>query len=540
MEPPTGGQEDTEPPKILEFSPQNRSINVSTKPKIKIKFSEKMNNENVEQNVYFIPEVKEPNFSWTGNNFYVSQKDSLLKNKTYTFNLAPGIEDYHKVKTDTDFKIAFSTGETIDSLFISGKTEKASRVIVWCFELEEDSVFFPKKEKIVSYTKADLDGNFSIENLKEGRYRIFAFSDSNKDDKFTRSKEKFAVFHKDISLNAVNISEKNIRMIFTENDTTQLIVRNIVPVYDTRFRVNFNREPAKISIDDFKIMTIDSSKEVKVKEFYFNASDSLQLIVEVEDFLDSTKYIFDYTKLVYAQINRPKEDTTFFFKFIGSTKKDSFYPKPVKIFPKENSILFPNAEIQLFFDEPVNNNRLNQISTVIAINKNDTTEIKKILKSNKNLSILKILETPENDSTEVKILLNKTSLSDKFANLNADTTLQISYLTPVKKNYSAVSGKISTKLDLKNFIFWLLPLGKKTGIEIKLNAENRFKINFIKPGSYLPMIFEDKNQNQKLDLGLDFPFQFSEKFYIWETDTLILKKNWEYDEIELKLENFSK
>ncbi|KAA3596698.1 MAG: hypothetical protein DWQ06_14910 [Calditrichaeota bacterium] len=537
VEPPTGGPEDTVQPEILEFSPQDRSTNISPLPEIKIKFSEKMNNENVEQNVYFVPEVEEIDFSWTGYTFYVSPKDSLLKNKTYTFNLAPGIEDYHKVKTDSDFKIAFSTGDTIDSLFISGKTEKASRVVVWCFEVEEDSVFFPKKEKIVSYTKADLEGNFSIENLPSGNFRIFAFTDSNKDDKFTRSKEKFAVYHKDISLNAENISEENLRLFFTENDTTQLIVRNIVPVYDTRFRVNFNREPIEISKDYLKIISADSTQEVQVEDFYFNPNDSLQMIVEVES-MDSTKYIFDYTKLVYAQVNKPKEDTTFTFKFTGFSKKDSFYPKPVKFFPKEKSVLLPETKIQVWFDEPLNENRLNQISSVIAKNKTDSLTIKKIFKTNKNQTFLNIFEIPKKDSTEIRILFNETSLSDKFANLNTDTTLTISYLTPNPVKYSTVSGKIKTQSDLKNSVFSLVPINQKTGIELKLDSENRFKSNFVKPGSYLPMIFEDRNQNQKLDLGLDFPFQFSEKFHIWETDTLIFKENWEYDEIELKLEDY--
>lgn len=537
VEPPIGGPEDTESPEILEFSPKDRSTNLSNLPEIKIKFSEKMNNENVEQNVYFVPEVENLDFSWTGYTLYVSPKDSLLENKTYTFNLAPGIEDYHKVKTDRDFKIAFSTGETIDSLFISGKTEKASRVIVWCFEVEEDSIFYPKKDKIVSYTKSDADGNFSIENLAEGYYRIFAFSDSNKDDVFTRSKEKFAVFHKDIQLNAEKISEKNVELFFVENDTTQLIVRNVVPVYDTRFRVNFNREPKEFSTNSFSIFSQDSTQELKVEEIFLNPNDSLQMIVEVEE-MDSIKYVLDYTDLVYKQVNKPKEDTTFTFKFSGFTKKDLFYPRPIKISPKENSVIFPDSEIEIVFDEEVNLNRLNQISSVIATSKNDTTKIKKIFNQNKNSTKLKLLEFPKKDSTEIQILLKKTSLSDKFANLNSDTTIKFSYFTPQKELFAVVSGKIITNSNLKNSIFSLVPVNQKVGFEIKLDSQQNFKSQFVKPGSYVPMIYEDKNGNQKLDLGLDFPFQFSEKFHIWEEDTLIFKANWEYDEIELKLEDF--
>ncbi|MCC7431410.1 Ig-like domain-containing protein [bacterium] len=524
VEPPKGGEEDKISPEIIDFSPKNKSINLSLLPEIKITFSEKMDNESVEKAIFFIPEVKNLDFSWSGNTLKITPQDSLSKNKTYGFNVLSGVSDWHKVPMEKNFRIAFSTGNQIDTCKISGKTEGQSKAIVWCFKVEQDSVFYPKKSKITSYTKSDLQGNFAIENLTEGFYKIFAFTDKNKDEIFNRSKEDFAVWYKDILLDSLSFEEQNVNLVFTKNDTTQIKVKGIVPVYASKLRVNLTKKPFPDFLKQVFIKNFFTKDTLKIIDSYLNPLDSLQLVFEVSEF-DSTKYIFDYST----------QKDTLTYNFTGTKKKDNFAPKIISSLPQNKSDWMASENLlEVIFDEPILDVRLNKLITVVAITKKDTLNTQFQIKNiNSTKTSIKLYDTFP-DSTKILVKFPE-AISDRFFNVLADTTLEFS--VPVSKNFAKVSGKILlSESSFQNPVFRLLKAGSKEKINLELSPERTFKTNFLKIGSYVPMIFEDKNQNKQFDFGSDFPFEFSEKFYILKNDTLTVRQDWEYDNVIFNFE----
>jgi hypothetical protein len=84
-----------------------------------------------------------------------------------------------------NFTYVFSTGPHIDSLSMSGTVtntmtqEKEKDVTVMLFPLKQDSLLFGKKKPTI-FTTTDSSGNFSLNNLHEDEYRIYALKEPSR------------------------------------------------------------------------------------------------------------------------------------------------------------------------------------------------------------------------------------------------------------------------------------------------------------------------------------------------------------------------
>ena len=118
---PTGGPQDTTPPKVVEALPENQSINFTGK-KIEITFDEYITLENANQNVMISPPLSEkPDIKLKNKTVVIKFKEDLAPNTTYTINFGSSIKDLHEGNLFTDYVYSFSTGDHIDTLRIAGK-----------------------------------------------------------------------------------------------------------------------------------------------------------------------------------------------------------------------------------------------------------------------------------------------------------------------------------------------------------------------------------------------------------------------------------
>ena len=121
---------------------------------------------------------KLPTYKASKKSLVVNFKDSLQKNTTYVINFGKAIADVNEGNVLKNFTYVFSTGAHIDSLSVSGNVknlmtqEKEKDVTVMLFPLKQDTLFGKKKPTI--YATTDSSGNFSLNNLHDGDYRIYA------------------------------------------------------------------------------------------------------------------------------------------------------------------------------------------------------------------------------------------------------------------------------------------------------------------------------------------------------------------------------
>ena len=208
---PSGGEKDTEPPKILRSSPENYTTNFK-QLEIKVHFDEYVKIKNVQKQLIVSPPMDPaPDVSPMGSaSKYITIKinDSLRPNTTYSFNFGQSIVDNNEENPFAYYKYIFSTGSYIDSLSVKGaivdaeKREAEKFVTVMLYEVDStftDSTVFKTKPLYVTNT-LDSVSTFSIDNIKAGKYRLVALKDENSNYTYQQKSDKIGFYDKEITV----------------------------------------------------------------------------------------------------------------------------------------------------------------------------------------------------------------------------------------------------------------------------------------------------------------------------------------------------
>ncbi|RYE39812.1 MAG: hypothetical protein EOP48_25345, partial [Sphingobacteriales bacterium] len=182
---PTGGPQDTNPPKLVRALPKNLSTNFTSK-KIELVFDEYVQLMNEFKEISISPEMERlPVTKAKGKGIEIEFQEALAANTTYTINFGNAIADVNERNVLKNFTYVFSTGAQLDSLSITGKVRNAftalpeKDILVFLIPVSADTIFGKKKPSIFSRT--DTAGNYKLSNLREDTYRIYALKDDNTD-----------------------------------------------------------------------------------------------------------------------------------------------------------------------------------------------------------------------------------------------------------------------------------------------------------------------------------------------------------------------
>jgi len=192
----TGGENDTEPPVVLKSKPSDKSLNFEGN-KLTFTFDEFFGLNNLNSVFLSSPPLEEkPDFKIKRKSLVVTLNEELKDTTTYMFWFADAIEDYHEKNPLKAFKFVFSTGDNLDTMEISGSLKDAYTLepdpdmFVMIYREYNDST--PINELPYYITKSDTIGNFKIDYIKPGKYRIFALKDLDANMKFSLPNEKIA------------------------------------------------------------------------------------------------------------------------------------------------------------------------------------------------------------------------------------------------------------------------------------------------------------------------------------------------------------
>ena len=193
---PNGGPYDEMPPKFVSSTPVPNQINYTGK-KIEILFDELIQIEKPSENVIITPPQMElPIIRSAGKKAVIELKDSLKPNTTYTIDFTNSIADNNEKNVFENFSFAFSTGDVIDTLEVSGvllnaeNLEPMPGITIGLHSNLEDSAFV--KLPFDRTSRTNDKGQFTIRNIAPGTYHIFALNDVNRDYKFDQPGEEIA------------------------------------------------------------------------------------------------------------------------------------------------------------------------------------------------------------------------------------------------------------------------------------------------------------------------------------------------------------
>lgn len=190
---PDGGARDEEPPRFVSSNPHPGSTGVHP-TRITVNFNENIQLEEAFSKVVVSPAQKNmPSVSSNGKHVTVTLRDTLLPNTTYTIDFADAIKDLNEGNILDGFAIDFSTGDVIDTLRISGivleaeTLEPAQGMLVGVYSAMTDTTLTTVPLERIART--NQLGQFTIRNLPEGNYHIFAINDVNRDYHWDRSED---------------------------------------------------------------------------------------------------------------------------------------------------------------------------------------------------------------------------------------------------------------------------------------------------------------------------------------------------------------
>jgi len=185
---PTGGPKDETPPKVLNETPANRSVNFVGKS-FTVEFDEFIQIAAPNDNVLISPPMrKNPTYTIKRKSLVVKWEDELTPDATYIFNFGKAIRDNNEGNILNDYTYVFSTGAALDSMELKGKLtdaltgEPVEGAMLMLYRKDIDSL--PKTTLPDYFGRTGKDGLFHIRNIPDLPYKVFALKDQNTNFRF--------------------------------------------------------------------------------------------------------------------------------------------------------------------------------------------------------------------------------------------------------------------------------------------------------------------------------------------------------------------
>jgi len=207
MSSPAGGPRDKVAPVVVKCTPVNGEKNFKGN-KITVTFNEYVTLDQINEKLMVSPPMtKKPKVSLKGKSVVVEYDDELKDSTTYTFYFQDAIRDLNEGNIIENYQFVFSTGPVIDSLSVTGNVYSAfsldppENALVMLYRNPDDSAVMKQIPDYIS--KAGKNGYFRFDNVKEGKYRLYALVDADNSKNFNLADEEIAFMDTTIEISSV-------------------------------------------------------------------------------------------------------------------------------------------------------------------------------------------------------------------------------------------------------------------------------------------------------------------------------------------------
>lgn len=552
---PTGGPKDSIPPVVVRSSPINGAVNFKKKD-IQVYFNENITLDKVSENVVVSPPQKtQPIVRANAKVLSVSLQDELQDSTTYSILFGNAIVDLNERNPLENYVFSFATGDEIDSLQIAGRLLNAenldpmSGVFVGIHDNLNDTAILGDQFKRIA--KTDSEGKFTIQNIKNGQYKLYALSDLNRDFKYQPGES--VAFYDSIITPEVRL-EQRIDTIWSDSVTVDTIHMFSQTVFT----------PDDILIKLFKetkkrqYLVKSERTDSKYFQLFFNdKQDSLpritplnfdvdtRFLIQKSDRLDSLTYwipdaaVYNQDTLTLT-VEYLKTDSLFNYVSTVDTL-NLFQRKPrqtsrgkseEEVVEEQKPLNFKNnlsssfdfyRDIVFSFEEPLDSFFVEKIH---LFHKVDTiTEPVEFMCLYKD-SIGRILGLSHAWKPEESYELNIDSAAFVSIYGRVSNQLKSSFKIKSLEDYSTL------KVALQNYdpnAYIQVIDSKEQVIQSKRAEQQGTVFQYLRPGEYFLRMFIDANQNDKWDTG-DLERRTQPEEVIYFSKKLSLRANWELEE----------
>ena len=507
---PTGGPVDSIPPVLINASPKINSINFDSK-EIRLIFDEFVKLDNVNEQLIISPPINKSSYEVKPLNgvtkkVFLEFIDSLETETTYSINFGNSIKDNNEGNPLTFFSYTFSTGETIDSLYVRGNISDAfdketdDYISIHLYRIDSifnDSIIFNNRP---TYISNSLDStSYQFKNIKEGKYLILALKDIDNNYFFDPFYDKIGFIDSLITLPRDSII--NFKLFKEE---TSLIWDK--PHFINSEKIGFGYY-GKLDLKNIKIESSlpDSVNYTYTKE---NEKDTLIFWLSRNSF-DSLNFNLiekDTTKLVTVKFDRAKD-----------TLIDS-----LSISPKTTSIIHLKETFKLSSNIPLKNIE----DSLITIRDIDSLIVPFTTSINDNLDQIDIkFEVSPSDNYRLFILPE----AIKDIRGVSNDTLQYNVVSQSLEDYGNVYLDVIRNSNSKFILQMIDSNGDVIRVFKNVNQDATYNFDYVRPGKYIFRLIEDANNNDKWDTGNYLKKIKPERVYYFSNE-LEVRANWDLNE----------
>ena len=574
---PDGGPYDETPPRIVGMTAPERLQN-GKRTKFSLVFNELIKVDNpTEKIIVSPPQIETPEIKVSGRRITVELLDSMRPNTTYTVDFSDAITDNNEGNPLGQYTYIFSTGQTTDTMQMSGYVlnaedlEPVKGILAGLYQQHHDSVF--SKRAFDRVARTDASGFFSIKGVAPDRdYRLYALQDADGDFHFTQPSEMLGFLHTNLRAGAFrdtrydtlwvdSVRYDSIRIIpYTHFTPDDLVVRAFKIDVNTRHYLKAQRDVPEWFTTFF---TGPSRKRPTIQGLNFDASKAFVVNASAGNdtltywLADTTLLRQDTLRFAYTYDNwddslaqmLPKTDTLELVPKTTFAKRAANEAKELEKWNKQrekrekrgdfsksqppmvalqlradvNSSLVPNRNILIQFDQPLQ--RFDTKKLHLRLKKDSTYhDAPYALDTVPNNILAYRLRAEWRPGQEYQLVIDSAAMTSLYGrvNLATDNKFSIAKLEDFGTVFLSLSNAHeSTVVQL---------LGSDGKPVAQAPTKNgRAEFYYVQPGKYYLRCFFDRNGDGKWTTGSWSPRRDPEEVYYFPKE-IEVRANWDLNE----------
>ncbi len=507
---PIGGPKDSLAPRFLSSNIDTTRVNVPRNIKeLRLDFDEYVTLKDINKNLIISPPIQKIKRILPSNmaNKYVliQWEDTLQANTTYNFNFGNSIADNNEANILRYFNFAFSTGEKLDDLYISGEIKDAlaikkqtsnndNKLVVGLYQVK-DTINY--KQKPYYITKVDDDGYYELNYLSPGKYKIVAFEDENGNSIYDPGKEKIGFQKDSIDFNQ-SISGLNLKVYPSKKPLKYVEMKEA----QGGIVMTFEGKPAEV-----KVLSLnDKLQDIKVT--HRPKSDTVNIWFDaVKNNVGQT--VTENLKFSY-EVDHKKDTVSVFYKYNTKNEMD--------ISNNDGALLPPKTDFKITSNYIID--KINPEKWVLKSDSLTTQQFTARISETNPYQIL--IQSDFVVGKKYQLTVPKETVSSFYAK-NA-VSKRFDFESDKVDNYGSVEFRLQNA-PVSSYWIQLLDSSEKV-IYQRYTKGDHIKFDIVKPAEYIVRILVDNNENKYWDEA-DFENEtFAEDSYIFYKMALV-RSLWE-------------
>lgn len=529
---PGGGPVDKIPPTIVSTFPLPDSVGVTGLDQIEIVFSERMKEAAVQNSIFISPPM-DYEVDWSGGTDLVLElKKPLEENRTYVITIGTGATDARDNRMTESFHLAFSTGSQLDKGRISGTVygiQKQDLFYIYGYRITDPDSLNPTINKADFLSQTAENGEYSLNYLPEGEFRIFAVEDQNRNLVLDANFERVGIPFKDVMLDSSRMQAHMVNFMITSVDTVPPALTGAKSAGKNKVLLRFS-EPV-IMPQNITIYDTVSTDTLRQMAGMFSRDGGSQVYLYTTDQDSGADYRIMVDELADSSGNKATKRQLADFK--GTSLIDTSGFTIMDIAPKDSArnVKYP-VSVKFNFSQPVDTTLLYR-SFLCTAGESDT-----LAGRWQTTELTDFLFQPEGGfvpGNEYRYIIDSQNIRSLWDEKLPDTLIDNRFFMLSQDEFGSISG--STTLDEPQISYARINVYRANGLkfveELELSSTNQYIFPWLSAGEYRLGGYLDLNNDAKYSPGSLFPFQFAEPFFI-ASDTVTVRKRWESAEILLR------